>query len=251
MINIKKHMKLTLNETRDKCKRKDNKLNNKLHWFSSKFSIYFSFFFLKLKLSADQVTIIFFLIGLVGALLFTFNSIILSVIAYIMFRLHIIIDMSDGDVARFNQSYSIRGAYWDAIIHSIVNPLYYVFISYSFYVQFDNDIFLILGAFSGISSSVLMAVKNNYYKAMLFNKISLEDKKNNHLKVKNFKFFILFTLSEIMSIEGFVLLTVLVRLIDIELLAFILVFAYLGFNILIGAVKFYQFSYKGSAFSKS
>ena len=244
-------MKLTLNETREKCKRKDNKLNNKLHWLSSKFSIYFSFFFLKLRLSADQVTIIFFLIGLIGALLFTFNSIILSVIAYIMFRLHIIIDMSDGDVARFNQSYSIRGAYWDAVIHSIVNPLYYVFISYSFYVQFNNDIFLILGAFSGISSSVLMAVKNNYYKAMLFNKISLEDKKNNHLKVKNFKFFILFTLSEIMSIEGFVLLTVLVRLIDIELLAFILVFAYIGFNILISLVKFYQFSYSGKTFTKS
>ena len=238
-------------EVVNRCKRRNNEAMEKLFWFSSKISIHFSYLLIRLGVSADQATILFFLVGLTGSVMYIFESPLLTFLGYVFWRLHVIIDMSDGDLARFNQSFSIRGAYWDAVIHSILNPLYYVFISYSFYLQFNDNIFLILGALSGLSSSVLMAAKNNYFKAMLFNKKTLKVEKNNHLKVKNIKYYIKFILSEIMSIEGFVLLTVLVRLIDLELLAFILVFAYLGFNILIGAVKFYQFSYKGSAFSKS
>lgn len=194
-IIMKEHTRITLSEVKEKCKRKNAEANNKLHWFASKFSIYFSYFFIRLKFSADQVTIMFFLIGLLGSVFYSFNSLVYTILGYVLFRLHIIIDMSDGDVARFNKSFSIRGAYWDAVIHSIVNPLYYVSISYSFFIQFDNEIFLILGAFMGISSSVLMAVKNNYYKAMLFNNETYKPKKPNGSTNKGVKFKIFFLLT--------------------------------------------------------
>ena len=248
---MKNHTKITLQITREKCKRKNAEANNKLHWFSSKFSIYFSYFFLKLRLSADQVTIMFFSVGLLGSILYSFDSLIMSVTGYALFRLHIIVDMSDGDVARFNQSFSIRGAYWDAVIHSILNPLYYVFISYSFYRQFDNDYFMILGALAGVSSSVLMAVKNNYYKAMLFNNERLKAKKEINSKNISLKFKLFFMVSEFLSIEGFVFLTILVRLLDVELLGLILSIGYIGANVLISGIKFYQLSYKGSYQTKS
>jgi phosphatidylglycerophosphate synthase len=175
----------------------------------------------------------------------------MSVIGYVLFRLHIIIDMSDGDVARFNKSFSIRGAYWDAVIHSIVNPLYYVFISYSFYHQFDNDFFMILGALAGVSSSILMAVKNNYYKAMLFNNETLKTKKENNLQNKSLKFKLFFLMSEFLSIEGFILLTILIRFLEIEFLGLILLLGYIGANLLIASIKFYQLSYTGSYQTKS
>lgn len=248
---MKNHTKITLKLTREKCKRKNAEANNKLHWFSSKFSIYFSYFFLKLKLSADQVTIIFFSVGLLGSILYSFDSLMMSVIGYTLFRLHIIIDMSDGDVARFNKSFSIRGAYWDAVIHSIVNPLYYVFISYSFYLQYDNDHFLILGGLAGVSSSVLMAVKNNYYKAMLFNNEKLIAKQEINSKNKSFKFKLFFLASEFLSIEGFIFLTILVRFFNVDLLALILLLSFIASNILISGIKFYQLSYNGSYKTKS
>lgn len=53
--------------------------------------------------------------------------------------------MSDGDVARFNQSFSIRGKYWDRINHSLINPGYCFFVGLNFYNKYDYDLFLYLG----------------------------------------------------------------------------------------------------------
>ncbi len=248
---MKESTKITFKNVKEGCRRKNSEANNKLHWFSSKFSIYFSYLFIKLRITADQVTIIFFILGLMGSVLYSFNSLLLSVLGYIFFRLHIIIDMSDGDVARFNKSFSVRGAYWDAVIHSIVNPAYYIFISYSFFVQFDDNIFLILSAFIGLSSSILMSVKNNYYKAMLINKKELEVKKVNEKKSRSWSFKLFFLISEILSIEGFILLTLVVRFLEIKTLAFSLMLLYIGANILVSVIKFYQLSYKGSYQTKS
>ena len=255
---MKESTKITLINVKEGCRRKNSEANNKLHWFSSKFSIYFSYIFIKLRFTADQVTIIFFLIGLFGVFSYGFNSLSLSILGYMLFRLHIIIDMSDGDVARFNQSFSIRGAYWDAVIHAILNPLYYIFICFSFYLQFDNNLFIVIGALLGLSSSVLMSVKNNYFKAMLSNGMSLTKnvvldspvEKKPNIK-KNIKYKSIYFLSEILSIEGFIFLAVFVRLFDKELFAYILLFIYLFSNILITAVKFYQFSYNGKTFTKA
>ena len=243
--NMKQHTEITLLEVKKRCKRKNAEANNRLHWFSSKFSIYFSYFFLKMRFTADQVTFIFFFVGLIGSLLYAFNSLALSLIAYFFFRLHIIIDMSDGDVARFNKSFSIRGAYWDAVIHSILNPLYFVFISYSFFIQFNNNIFLILGAFMGVSSSVLMGVKNNYYKALFSNKISTSPIKSKKSVDKSIKDNLFALISNGASIEGFILITVLVRFVDKEVFAIVLLIGYLILNIVISIVKFYLLSFKG------
>lgn len=242
---MKSNTKITLQEVVTRCKRKNAETNNRLHWFSSKFSIYFSYIFLKLGFTADLVTTIFFLIGLLGSILYAFNSITLSLLAYLFFRIHIIIDMSDGDVARFNNSFSIRGAYWDSVIHSILNPLYYVFISYSFFIQFGDTTFLILGGFLGISSSVLMGVKNNYFKALFQNKMNINPIKRRDIVSYGWREKIKNLISDGISIEGFVLLTLLIRFSNIEIVAFILVSGYLLSNITISAIKFYLLSFKG------
>ena len=240
----------------NKSKRANDEANNKLHWFSSKFSVYLSYFLIRIGVSADQATILFFLIGLTGSLLYVSVSPFITLLGYLFWRLHIIIDMSDGDIARFNRTFSIRGSYWDAVIHSVINPLYYIFSCFSFYLQFDNNMFIIIGAFLGLTSSVLMGVKNNYFKAMLYNGLSLKSDTSSIPSLKksfkeNVKSKIIYFLSEILSIEGFVFLTVFVKFFDIELIAFILVFIYFFSNILIMAIKFYQLSYTGKTYTKT
>ena len=243
-------------EVYNKSKRHNNLANNKLHWFSSKFSIYLSYFLIRIGVSADQATILFFLIGLAGSLLYISVLPFLTFLGYILWRLHVLVDMCDGDVARFNKSFSIRGAYWDAVIHSVLNPLYYILICFSFYLQFDNNLFIIVGAFLGLSSSLLLGVKNNYFKAMLYNGINLNKKGSasdfkKNTTLENIKFKLIYVLSEILSIEGFVFLTVFVRIMNLELYAFILVSIYLISNLLISFIKFYQLSYKGKTFTKA
>jgi phosphatidylglycerophosphate synthase len=252
---MKKSINLSFNEVLEKSKRRNDSANNSLHWFSSKFSKYISYVLIKIGVSADQATILFFLIGLIGALLFMSVSPILTLLGYVLWRLHIIIDMCDGDIARFNSSFSIRGAYWDAVIHSVLNPLYNILICVSFYVQFDNNLFLFLSSFLGMSSSLLLSVKNNYYKAMLHNNIpynrSSVEKKLVMTGLSKIKYKITYILSEILSIEGFLLLSVVVRFVGIESYALNLILLFMVFNCAIACVKFYSLSYKGKTFTKA
>ncbi len=253
---MKEFTKITYKNVKERCQRKNANANNKLHWFSSKFSIYLSYLLIRIGVSADQATTLFFLIGLAGSLLYISVLPFLTFLGYILWRLHVLVDMCDGDIARFNSSFSIRGAYWDAVIHAVLNPLYYILICFSFYLQFDNNLFILIGALLGLSSSVLMAVKNNYFKAMLFNDINLNKKGSasnfkKNTTLENIKFKLIYFLSEILSIEGFVFLTVFVRIMNLELYAFILVSIYLISNLLISFIKFYQLSYKGKTFTKS
>jgi len=159
----------TLDEVKLKARRNNNDSNKRLHFFASHFSIYFSWLFLNLRLSANAVTGIFFITGLCGAVLFSYSDPVFVIIAYSLWRLHIIFDICDGEVARFTQKFSINGAYWDYMIHSVLYPLTYASICFALYKKFNNDTFLILAAFGSIIVSQMLSVKNNYYRAMLFN----------------------------------------------------------------------------------
>jgi len=55
------------------------------------------------------------------------------------------------------------------MIHSVLYPLTYASICFALYKKFNNDTFLILAAFGSIIVSQTLSVKNNYYRAMLFN----------------------------------------------------------------------------------
>ncbi len=241
---------ISLQEVKNRCKRENAKENNQLHWFSSMFSIYFSYFFIRLKLTADQVTIVFFLLGLTGAIFYSTNTLLCSLLGYLFFRLHIIVDMSDGDVARFNKSYSIRGAYWDAMIHSILNPLYCIAISFAMYTRFDDVFFLLLSPFMALSAGLVMAVKNNYYKACYFNNLQKESVKKSTPK-KNIKYWMFYIASEVLSMEGFVLGAVIVTAISTLFVVKMYMLLFLLANILVCLIKFYQLSYTGKTFSKS
>ena len=80
----------------------------------------------------------------------------------------------------------------------------------------------------GVSSSVLMGVKNNYYKAIFSNEGSSNPIKNKTSVNKSIKAKLFLIITETLSIEGFVLITVLVRFIDKEFLAIILLLIYLN-----------------------
>ena len=244
-------IKISLKEVIRRCKRSNSAANDRLHWFSSKFSIYFSFLFLRLGFSADFVTAIFFILGLVGAILISYDSVIFTFVAYVFWRLHIIVDMSDGDVARYNNSFSIRGAYWDAVIHSILNPLYFMSVAYSFFIQFENSSFLVIGGLASLSMSVLLGVKNNYYKAKFFNKEVFNSVANDNSVNSSVLYKLFFISSEILGMEGFIFLTIVVRIMDVNCYAICLMILYLVANIMISISKFYSLSYYGTYRTKN
>ena len=214
-------------------------------FFASKLSIYFSWIFINLKISANGVTAIFFITGLAGSVLFAFDDFILSLIAYSLWRLHAIFDLCDGEVARFTQKFSINGAYWDYMIHSILYPATYILILFSLYIKFSDVNFLYLGMVGSIIISQTLSVKNNYYRAMLFDGKKLDTTiSSNQRSAIRTNILILFT--SVLGFEGFIFLYTFSLFFEVNseiYLIFILLYL-IGF-FLQSLIKFLLFSKKG------
>jgi phosphatidylglycerophosphate synthase len=238
---------INLSEVREKSRRDNAIINNRVHWFSSKFSIYFSYFFINLGLSADSVTKIFFLIGLAGALAAFKGGLIGSIIAYICWRLHIIIDMSDGDVARFNKSFSHRGKYWDAMIHSILNPLYSLLIPLGCFYQSHDVQFVFLGIGLMFSQSLLLATKYNFPSDA---KITEAPTQIGEFEPWSIKRKVINQASELAGMEGFLSISLLLICLGVRDLLNLVFAGYITINLLISGIKFYQLSYYNKTFSK-
>ncbi len=144
---------------RNRIKRDNQSINDKLHFFSSRFSIYISYFLFKIGFSANQTTFLFGFTGILSCVFFLNKS---FVIGYILWRLHIIFDMADGNIARANKSFNIFAPSIDKLIHSIVNTLVYcTLIIYPIYL-YNNDFDLVL-------SFILLPL---YFIYLFFNKIT-------------------------------------------------------------------------------
>lgn len=222
---------VSLSEVREKSKRPNAIINNRIHWFSSKFSTFFSFIFINLGFSADAVTILFLLTGILGA-----TNIENGVLSYVLWRLHIIFDMSDGDIARFNESYSKRGQYWDRLNHAIINPLFCLLIGNNLFSIYNDIIFIKLGIILMFVQFMLLNVKYYYDGAMLSPRNKLGGHKYSQL-IKNI-------LLDLISMEGVVLFLVLFSVYIPKNGLIGLMLFYISAFIVITGVKFYENSYK-------
>ncbi len=91
-------------------------------WVGRPISIYFTWFFVRTPISANQVTILQGIFGLIGCLLFGCGRFILG---SLFLQIGYILDCSDGEVARWENQQSASGEYLDLIGHIIIIPLMY------------------------------------------------------------------------------------------------------------------------------
>ena len=100
--------------------RNDDKLNEKIHWFSSLIKDPISYLFYLIRATPNQVSFLFGIIGMISIYMLYTNNILLF---YIFWRLHIILDMVDGDLARVLNKKSDFGLYIDKLNHGTINPI--------------------------------------------------------------------------------------------------------------------------------
>ncbi len=129
-------------------KRDDQEQNNITHFFSRHFVNYFAFPLYKIGLTPNQTTIIFILIGIVGGVLSFFNYLLF---AYVLWRVHIIIDMADGSIARATKLFSDYGDTLDKAGHHIIYPIYWLGFLYACGLIYDQPLLSII--FFAIASS--------------------------------------------------------------------------------------------------
>ena len=105
-------------------------------------SILFTWLFVRTPISANQVTILQEILGVIGAILFGYGRFVLGAI---FLQLGYILDCSDGEVARWKNQSSESGKFLDLIGHMIVIPFYYFGLGLGLFLQSGHIVTLIAG----------------------------------------------------------------------------------------------------------
>ena len=92
--------------------------NDITHFFSRHFSASFAYVFYRFNATPNMVTFFFLLVGICTSIAFSQS---MPVLAYIFWRLHIIMDMADGSLARATQTFSKSAVGFDRSNHIIIN----------------------------------------------------------------------------------------------------------------------------------
>ncbi|MFA5942639.1 MAG: CDP-alcohol phosphatidyltransferase family protein [Candidatus Paceibacterota bacterium] len=112
-------------------------------------SIYITRVFLATDMTANQVSVLMLLVGVVGAVPFFFGYFWLGLaLSY----LGVLLDASDGEVARYRKTYSLQGIYIDLVNHLVTQELFFLGLGFavaqsqSGWIQTAVLVFAVLGA---------------------------------------------------------------------------------------------------------
>lgn len=233
--------KISINELRRICQapRKDKDTWHGRN-ITRKISIYFTYFFIRLRVSANSITLIFLLVGIIASILMSNRGKIILFISAILFQLWYILDHVDGEVARFQKKTSLTGEYFDHISHYIVHPLFFFFLGMNLYFSKDDVLYIILGFLGAISTmliNVIEDIKNMYF-------LMRKNDKKNKLPINLDKSFFRRMFSSLhlictfpVAIDVFLILTIINLAFGINLFGYFLFF-YAGCMTFIWVAKF-------------
>ena len=119
-----------------------------------KISIYFTAFFVKTKLTPNQITALQIAAGLLAAILLYFDNLITAILVAILLNLSLVFDCSDGELARFKDHKTAAGLFLDGFNHILISGLLYL--SSGFYLSniLDGQLAALVGSLAAIFFSL-------------------------------------------------------------------------------------------------
>ena len=139
----------SINELRKICQYSKLGKTGKYHWFTWYFhrsiSIYITKLFLKIGISANQATLIDFFIGIIGCSFFVFGDPKYWIAGASLLYLSQIFDRVDGEIARYNNTASAAGEYWDNMCGVSVDAYRMACMTFGIYGLFHAIPVLIFG----------------------------------------------------------------------------------------------------------
>jgi hypothetical protein len=113
-------------------------------------SIYFTWIFVRTPISANQVTILQEILGVIGIILLATKSLAWALIGMLLIQLGYILDCTDGEVARWKGQSSINGVFLDLIGHTLVIPGYMFALGFGVWMRTGQLEAVIFGFLSAI-----------------------------------------------------------------------------------------------------
>lgn len=120
--------------------------------FFRKFSVYLTWIFLNLGFTANQVTTIQTIVGVLASVLIAFPRFKVGLTGIILFQIGFLLDNVDGEIARFRKEASLTGKYLDEIGHEIVIPVMYLGFGIHEYFNSGRFEIIILSVIAGLFS---------------------------------------------------------------------------------------------------
>jgi len=125
-----------------------------------KVSIYFTWVCLKLGMSANQVTVLSGVVAIIGGGLLISDSKVLTVFGILCFHLFCILDMSDGEVARYRKQGGVAGHYLDWFMHFISSTALMMGLFLFSIESIDSLILIAIGLLAVITPILEKSIQN-------------------------------------------------------------------------------------------
>lgn len=135
-----------------------------MKYIGRKPSIYITWLLLHTPISANQASLLVIVVSLIAALIFMAGTKPAFLGASIVLQSWFVMDMVDGEIARYRKQTSLSGTYFDALSHYISHPL--VFVGIGFGLLRNNNsfglfLFSLLAAYSVCMITLLKDVFNS------------------------------------------------------------------------------------------
>ena len=130
---------------------------SKIYYF---LSIYFTWAFLKLNFSANQVTIFSAFIAFFGGILISLDNKFFILFGGICFHLFAIFDMCDGEVARYKNQSGVDGHFLDWYMHFLVPSFLVMGLFISSFDKINNLFFIIISTSALLTPILLKSIQN-------------------------------------------------------------------------------------------
>ena len=114
-------------------------------YIGRKISIYFTWFFLHTNISPNAITLLSMFLGITACFLLSIPKLPALFTSFVMFELSLILDSTDGEVARHKKQYSILGDYIDTIAHILIYITLFISLGINILYRTGNVFYLILG----------------------------------------------------------------------------------------------------------
>lgn len=141
--------KLTIKELREICQiKEEDKRPNCIGYFYRRVSIYITAYLIKTNITANQVSGITFIFGLLGALFLSFGQYNYRIFGGIILCFYVLFDNVDGEVARYRKYFgqsleNPSGKFCETMNHNLTTVLVLLSISFSlFKVTSDIRVFI-------------------------------------------------------------------------------------------------------------
>ena len=125
-----------------------------MNWFdkyiSRKISIYITKLFLKAGISANQATVIDFLLVIIGGVFFIFTSPIYWLTGILFFFLYLLVDCVDGEIARYSKSSSQFGSFLGGVVDWITWPYILACMAFGIYGVIGSTVVFAFGFLAAV-----------------------------------------------------------------------------------------------------